>query len=169
MFTCDCVSRFVACDRPVSGNNRLVFFEDFSNLFYSCFSQKESNVCLLPSTKNPLISRFPPLFLSSLESFSVLFLLGECVASWFALTPSPLKWLTEQKNPFEVCKRGARCKEFGYKNAITDLSVHQMWYPTPCDGIRIPESGNVLHVESWILEIFSCVIRNPGPWNPESH
>ena len=53
-------------------------------------------------------SRFPSLFLSSLESFLVLFLrakLGECVASWFALTLPPLKWLTEQKNPFENAPR----------------------------------------------------------------
>ena len=34
-FVCFCVSRFVACDRPVSGNNRLVFVEDFSDLSYS--------------------------------------------------------------------------------------------------------------------------------------
>ena len=27
-FVCFCVSRFVAGDRPVSGNNRLVLFED---------------------------------------------------------------------------------------------------------------------------------------------
>ena len=45
-FVCFCVLRFVACDRPVSGNNRLVFFEDFSHHSYSC---------LLPSTKSPLI------------------------------------------------------------------------------------------------------------------
>ena len=38
--------RFVACDRPVSGNNRLVFFKDFSDIPYSF---------LLPSTKSPLI------------------------------------------------------------------------------------------------------------------
>ena len=48
---CFCVSRSVACDRPVSGYNRLVCFEDFSDLSYSCHLQ-ESNVCLLPSTKN---------------------------------------------------------------------------------------------------------------------
>ena len=45
-FVCFCVSRFVACDRPVSGNNRPVFFTDFSDHSYSC---------LLPSTKSPLI------------------------------------------------------------------------------------------------------------------
>ena len=40
-------------------------------------------------------SRFP-------SPFSVLFLqakLGEHIALWLALTPPPLKWLTEQKNP----------------------------------------------------------------------
>ena len=36
-----------------------------------------------------------------------------------------------------------------------------------CKGIRIPESGKFLHVESGILETFACGIRNPGPWNPE--
>ena len=45
-FVCFCVLRFVACDRPVSGNNRLVFFEYFSDHSYSC---------LLPLTKSPLI------------------------------------------------------------------------------------------------------------------
>ena len=37
------------------GSYRSVFFEDFSDLFYSCISQEKSNVCLLPSTKIPLI------------------------------------------------------------------------------------------------------------------
>ena len=84
MFTCDwcilihfgcfCVARFVAFDRHVSGNNRSVFFEDFSDLSYSYLM---SASCLHSS------SRFPSLFLSSLESFSVLSLrskLGERVA-----------------------------------------------------------------------------------------
>ena len=35
-----CVSRFVACDRPVSGNNRLACFEDFPDLSYSCHLQE---------------------------------------------------------------------------------------------------------------------------------
>ena len=35
------------------------------------------------------------------------------------INSAPLKWLTEQKNPFEVCKRAARFNEFGYrKNMI---------------------------------------------------
>ena len=42
-------------------------------------------------------SRFPSLFLNSVESFSAK--LGEHVTLWFALTPPSLKWLTEQKNP----------------------------------------------------------------------
>ena len=45
-FVCFCVSRFVACDHPVLGHNRLVFFEDFFDPSYSC---------LLPSIKSPLI------------------------------------------------------------------------------------------------------------------
>ena len=36
-FVClNCVSRFVACDCPVSGNNRLVWFKVFSDLSYEC-------------------------------------------------------------------------------------------------------------------------------------
>ena len=46
-FVCFCVSRFVGCDRPVSGNNRLVFFEHFPDHSYSCLD-------LLPSTRSPL-------------------------------------------------------------------------------------------------------------------
>ena len=37
------------------GSYRSVFFEDFSDLSYSCLSQEKSNVCLLPSTRMPLI------------------------------------------------------------------------------------------------------------------
>ena len=44
--------------------------------------------------------------------------LGECVALWVALTRPPLKWLTEQKNPLEVCKHAARYNEFGYKRLV---------------------------------------------------
>ena len=49
------VSRFAACDRPVSGNDQLVSFKAFYDLSYSCLLQEDSNVCLLPSTKIPLI------------------------------------------------------------------------------------------------------------------
>ena len=45
------------CDRPVSGNNRpvyILFFADISDLSFSCHLLEERNVCLLPSTKNPL-------------------------------------------------------------------------------------------------------------------
>ena len=54
-FVCFCVSGFAACDRPVSGLDRLVFFEAFYDLSYSCLLQKWRNVCLLPSPKIPLI------------------------------------------------------------------------------------------------------------------
>ena len=114
------VLRFVACDRPVSGNNRLVLFEDFSDHSYSC---------LLPSTKSPLIIAIS---FAVLESFSVLFLqakIGECFALWFALTPPPLKWLTEQKNPFEVCKLAARYNEFGYKSSYKKKILAKIFLP----------------------------------------
>ena len=37
---CFCVSRFVVDDRLVSGYNRLVSFEDFPDLSYSCHLQE---------------------------------------------------------------------------------------------------------------------------------
>ena len=36
-----------------------------------------------------------------------------------------------------------------------------------CKGIRIPQYGKFLLVESRILGKFCCLIRNPGMWNPE--
>ena len=112
-------SWFAACDRPVSGNDRLVFFEAFYDLSYlvSCKNKAISASC--PQQKFHSSSRFSSLFLSSLGSFSILFLrakLGECVGLWFALTPPSLTWLTEQKNPLKVCKHAARYNEFGYKS-----------------------------------------------------
>ena len=79
-FVCFCVLRFVACDRPVSGNNRLVFFEDFSDhsLFLSLALDKKS-------THHRDFLRYS--WAVYVESFSVLFLRakpGECVALWFA-------------------------------------------------------------------------------------
>ena len=88
-------------------------------LFRAIIHQFSSKIFLifliLVSCKNKAMSAYSPwkkvhsfslLFLSSLESFSVLVFrakLGECVALWFVFTSPPLKWLTEQKNPFEVC------------------------------------------------------------------
>ena len=53
-----------------------------------------------------------------------------------------------------------------FKNSLL-VPVYPYIHLGPCKGIRIPESGKFLHLESGILEIFACGIRNPGPWNPE--
>ena len=50
---------------------------------------------------------------------------------------------------------------------VLTISSDNLFNLAPCKGIRIPESGKFLHLESGILEIFACGIRNPGPWNPE--
>ena len=68
-FVCFCVSRLLACDRPVSDKNRLVFFEVFSDLSYSCKNKAMSASC--PQKKIHSLSHYS-LILSSLESFSVL-------------------------------------------------------------------------------------------------
>ena len=86
-------------------------------ILVSCKNKAISASC--PQQKFHSSSRFSSLFLSSLGSFSILFLrakLGECVGLWFALTPPSLTWLTEQKNPLKVCKHAARYNEFGYKS-----------------------------------------------------
>ena len=121
-FVCFCVSRFVACDRPVSA-------------IIDYFSWKIFLIILIlvscPRQKVHSSSRFPSLYLSSLESFSVLFLqakLGECFALWLALTPPLLKWLMEQKNPFEVCKSAARYNEFGYKTYHFQIWKFNLFY-----------------------------------------
>ena len=117
-FVCFCFSRLIACDLPLSGNNRPVFLKDFSDVLFlqvSCKNKAMSASCPLQNVHSS--SRFPSLFLSSLESFSVLFLWAKLGESWLALTPPALKWLTEQKNPFKVCKCTVQYNEFGHKNS----------------------------------------------------
>ena len=103
-------------DRPVSGNSRPVLLKDFSDLSYSCLLQEKQ--CLPPaldeSTHHCNFLRYSSAVWSRSQFCFFGAKLGECVALWFALTPPPLKWLTEQKNPLEVCKRAARYNEFGY-------------------------------------------------------
>ena len=129
MFTCDwCISiHFVS----VFQGSLLVIalFRIVSKLFMIflilVFSNNKAMSASCPQQKFHSSSRFRSLFLSSLGSFSILFLrakLGECVALWFALTPPPLKWLTEQKNQFVICKHAARYNEFGYKTFVARIA-----------------------------------------------
>ena len=121
-----------------------------------------------PEQKVHSSSRFPSLFLSSLGSFSILFLqakLGECTAMWFALTSPPLKWLTEQKNPFEVCKHAARYNEFGYK-PLDDFLPSKTWLQiSVClrrNWKREPDINllrNVCRLLFWLIDI--CRISQP--------
>ena len=46
--------------------------------------------------------------------------------------------------------------------ARTVLFLEKHAVIAPCKGIRIPESGKFLHLESGILEIFVWGIRNTG-------
>ena len=109
-----CVARFVACDLPVSGYNRLACLEDFSVLSYSCHLQE----CLPPSLdKNSTHHR------DFLRRSQFCF----CEPSWasvfkhcgFALTPPPLKW-ERPKIPPTFAKRAARYNEFGSKAMAMD-------------------------------------------------
>ena len=106
-------------------NNRIVWFEDFSalssNVYSACNNKAMSGSFLRQKFQSP--SRFPSLFLSSLELLSVPFLLaklGERVALWFTLTTPPLKKMidgTEKpQNPSQFSKRAARYwNEFGHE------------------------------------------------------
>ena len=87
-----------SCDRPVSGNSPLNFFEVFSDLSYfvSCKNKAMSASC--PRQKVHSSLQFPSLFFSSLESFSVLFLqakLDECVAIIVICINSPPTQMTD--------------------------------------------------------------------------
>ena len=82
-----------------------------------------------PQQKFHSSSRFiPSLLLSNRVILNFVFggKLGECVELWFVLTPPPLKWLTEQKHPFEVCKHAERYNEFGYK-PLDDFIPSKTW------------------------------------------
>ena len=95
------VSRALLCDRPVSGNNRLVKFASqvFFFILVACKNKATSASFFRQKFRSP--SRFTFAILGqSIESFSSdACKLGERVTFWFALTPPSLKWLTEQKNP----------------------------------------------------------------------
>ena len=111
----------------VWGSDRLFFFLFllFMIFLILVFCKNKAMSASFPQQKFHSSTRFRSLFLSSLGSFSILFLrakLGECVALWFALTPPQLKWLTEQKNPFVVCKHAARYNEFGYKTSVARIA-----------------------------------------------
>ena len=96
VFVCSVFQGSLLCDRPVSGNNRLVKIASQIFLIFLILKNK-ATAASFRRQKIHSPSQFPSLFLSSLESFSAK--LGEHVALWFALTPSSLKWLTEKKNP----------------------------------------------------------------------
>ena len=109
-----------------------------------------------PQQKFHSSSRFPSLFLSSLASFSVLFCRPSpewvcCIV--ICINSTPLKWLMEQKNPCEVCKRAARYNKFGhnpYASVIAFFSKkdnHKILYPFPNDNPQNKIGKDVLFVD----------------------
>ena len=85
-FVCFMFHDSLLCDHPVSGNNRRVKFASQIFLIFLIlvtWKKKANYACFLPQKIHSL-SRFPLLFLSSLESFSVK--LGEHVTLRFAVT-----------------------------------------------------------------------------------
>ena len=117
-FVCFCVSRFVALDHPFSGNSRSVFFEDFSNLSYSCLVQEKGNAYLLPSTKIPLIiaNSFAILEQSRvIRSFVFAGQAGRARCIVICINPTHAQMIDGTENLFEVCKRAGRYNEFGCK------------------------------------------------------
>ena len=117
-FVCFCVSRFVACDRPVSGNNRPDCFEDvsWSFLFLSLARIKQSTS--YPRQFPLTIAISFAIFENSIESFSV------CGSSWASslhcdvslLRPTQMIGGTEKpKIPWSLQKRSVQYIEFGCK------------------------------------------------------
>ena len=111
-----CVLRFLACDCPVSGYSRLVCFDDFSDLSYSCHLQEEINFCLLSSTKIPLTA-------IAISSTIIIFLFGGQAGiahsnTVICINPSLTQLIdgTEKpKIPWRFAKRAARYNDFGSK------------------------------------------------------
>ena len=106
---CFCVSRFVACDCPVSGYNRQRFFWSFLFLSLSIKAMSAS----FPGQKFHSPWQLP-------LPFSVLFLwakLGSTRTLWFALRWFHLNdWQNRKtQHPFKVCKAAAWYNEFGSK------------------------------------------------------
>ena len=120
------------CDRPVSGNNRLVKFASQIFMIFlflvTCKNKATSASFLRQKIHSP--SRFPWLFLSSLESFSAK--LGEHVTLWFALTPPSLTWLTEQKNPKSLLKKPWTPEIFLECYQCCDKKANQAWENLGC-------------------------------------
>ena len=131
MFTCDwcvsinlvcfCVSRFADCDRSVSHCFRQWLTSSLCSFLWSfLFLSLARKQCLPPAlNKNSTHHRDFLRFSWVVKGHSQFCFCGpswvSCVALWCALTPPPLKWLTEQKNPFEICKHAARYNKFGHK------------------------------------------------------
>ena len=104
---------------PSFGQYSTSFLRRFFWSFLFLSLARINKVCPLPSTKSPIIIAISFAILEQsrvILSFVLRAKPSECVASWFAVTPPLLKWLTEQNNPFEVCKRAARYNEFGFKS-----------------------------------------------------
>ena len=125
-----------------SGNNRLVkFASQIFMIFLILVTCKNKATCasfLRQKIHSP--SRFPSLFLSSLESFSAK--LGEHVTLWFALTPPSLKWLTEQKNPKSLLSlQNAQRHTTNFAIIlILDMYVRDKYRERRCWSIYIPRT-----------------------------
>ena len=121
-FVCFCVSRFVACDRPVSGNNRLLFLEDFSDHSYSC---------LLPSTKSPLIIAISFAILEQSRVILSFVFAGQarrvlCIV--ISINSASTQIIDGTEKPIRSLQRAARCNEFAI-NQTTQKNTSQN-FPT---------------------------------------
>ena len=125
---CFCVSRFVACDRPASGNNQRRFFWSFLFLSLARIEQ-----CLSPAlAKSPIIITISFAILEQSRVILSIVFAGQaervcCIVICINSAPNlQIKWLTEQKNPFKVCKSAAQYNKFGY-NFLPKLP-YQFWW-----------------------------------------
>ena len=126
-FVCFCVSRFVACDRPVSGNNRTDCFEDvsWSFLFLSLARIKQSTS--YPRQFPLTIAISFAIFEYSIVILSLRAKLGECAIT--SPHSNDRRNIEKPKIPSKFAKRAVQYNEFGRK----------YWFP--------------LYLFKWILQI----------------
>ena len=112
-------------DRPVSGNNRLLFLEDFSDHSYSR---------LFPSTKSPLIIAISFAILEQSESRVILSFVfaGQarrvlCIV--ISINSAPTQMIDGTEKPIRSLQRAARYNEFGYKSSYPKKYLPKFSYP----------------------------------------
>ena len=113
---------------PCFGQWSTSFLRRFSELSHSCLLHWKNKAMSVscPRQKFHSSSRFSFAFLEQSKVILSFVFAGQaervrCIV--ICINSTPLKRVTEQKNPFEVCKRVARYNEFGYNTRLQIINI----------------------------------------------